>query len=57
MLTFSCPAAASVEIWTHGLGGPELVECLTAEDLLLMVPTPAAARDLPFGESPWLESG
>ena len=57
MLTFSCPAAASVEVWTHGLGGPELVECLTAEDLLLMVPTPAAARDLPFGESPWLENG
>ena len=57
MLTFSCPAAASVEIWTHGLGGPELVECLTAEDLLLVMPTPAAARDLPFGESPWLESG
>jgi len=57
MLTFSCPAAASVEIWTHGLGGPELVECLTAEDLLLMVPTPAAARDLPFGEAPWLENG
>ena len=57
MLTFSCPAAASVEIWTHGLGGPELVECLTAEDLLLMVPTPAAASDLPFGELPWLENG
>lgn len=57
MLSFSCPAAASVEIWTHGLGGPELVECLTAEDLLLMVPTPAAASDLPFGELPWLENG
>ena len=57
VLTFSCPAAASVEIWTHGLGGTELVECLKAEALLLMVPTPAAAKDLPFGESPWLESG
>ena len=57
MLTFSCPEAARVEIWTHGLGGPELVECLKAEALLLMVPTPAAAKDLPFGESPWLESG
>ena len=56
MLTFSCPAQARVEIWTHGLGGPELVESLTADDLELMVPTPAAARDLPFGESPWLES-
>jgi len=57
MLTFSCPAEARVEIWTHGLGGPELVESLTADKLVLMVPTPAAARDLPFGESPWLESG
>ena len=57
VLTFSCPAAASVEIWTHGLGGPELVECLKAEALLLMVPTPAAAKDLPFGQLPWLETG
>lgn len=57
MLTFSCPAAATVEIWTHGLGGPELVECLTADDLLLMVPAPTVVKDLPFGESPWLESG
>lgn len=56
MLTFSCPAEARVEIWTHGLGGPELVESLTADELVLMVPTPAAAQDLPFGESPWLES-
>ena len=56
MLTFSCPAQARVEIWTHGLGGPELVESLTADELVLMVPTPAAAKDLPFGESPWLES-
>jgi hypothetical protein len=57
LLSFCAPTSASVQIWTHGLGGPELVEYLTAEDLLLMVPTPAAARDLPFGESPWLESG
>ena len=57
MLTFSCPAQARVEIWTHGLGGPELVESLTADELVLLVPTPAAAKDLPFGESPWLESG
>ena len=56
MLTFSCPSQARVEIWTHGLGGPELVESLTADALVLMVPTPAAAKDLPFGESPWLES-
>ena len=57
MLTFSCPAQARVEIWTHGLGGPELVESLTADELVLMVPTPSAAKDLPFGESPWLENG
>ena len=57
MLTFSCPSQARVEIWTHGLGGPELVESLMADELVLMVPTPSAAKDLPFGESPWLENG
>ena len=57
MLTFSCPSASRVEIWTHGLGGPELVESLMADDLVLMAPTPAAASDQPYGETPWLEAG
>jgi len=55
MLTFTCPVHSRVEVWTHGLGGPELVETLNADDLILMVPTPIAGGDLPYGETPWLE--
>ena len=56
MLTFTCPVGSRVEVWTHGLGGPELVETLNADHLMLMVPTPIGGRDLPYGEPPWLES-
>jgi hypothetical protein len=35
LLTFQCPLAAEVEIWTHGLGGPELLETLRIEELIL----------------------
>ena len=56
MLTFTCPVGSRVEVWTHGLGGPELVETLNADDLMLMVPTPIGGRDLPYEEPPWLES-
>jgi hypothetical protein len=28
ILSFSAPADAEIEIWTHGLGGPELLETL-----------------------------
>ena len=35
MLSFSCPPASEVEIWTHGLGGPELLETIHAEGLKL----------------------
>jgi len=28
ILSFSAPADAEIEIWTHGLGGPELIETL-----------------------------
>ena len=57
MLTFTCPVSARVEIWTHGLGGAELVETISADELLLMAPTPGAASELPYGETPWLEVG
>ena len=26
LLSFACPPDADLEIWTHGLGGPELIE-------------------------------
>jgi hypothetical protein len=35
LLTFQGPPAAEVEIWTHGLGGPELLETLRIEELIL----------------------
>ncbi|MFM7754529.1 MAG: DUF1830 domain-containing protein [Cyanobium sp.] len=35
LLSFSCPADADLEIWTHGLGGPELIETIPARDLVI----------------------
>jgi len=34
MLNFDCPKHSEVKIWTHGLGGPELVESLQADGLI-----------------------
>ena len=34
LLSFQCPPSSVVKIWTHGLGGPELVETVNAGDLL-----------------------
>ncbi|MEY2645246.1 MAG: hypothetical protein RLZZ611_1895 [Cyanobacteriota bacterium] len=45
LLSFLAPPDAIVQIWTHGLGGPELVESLDVNDLLLE--SPAAAADAP----------
>jgi hypothetical protein len=35
LLSFLAPSASVVEIWTHGLGGPELLESLEATELLV----------------------
>jgi hypothetical protein len=35
LLSFSCPGDAQVEIWTHGLGGAELLETIPARELSL----------------------
>jgi hypothetical protein len=43
MLNFNCPKDSEVKIWTHGLGGPELVESLKADDLILDSKTQAIA--------------
>ena len=32
---FSCPANSDVQIWSHGIGGTELVEVFPASDLLV----------------------
>jgi hypothetical protein len=35
LLTFECPPDSELEIWTHGLGGAQLLERLTSQELLL----------------------
>jgi hypothetical protein len=35
LLSFECPPDATLEIWTHGLGGPELVETIPARELAI----------------------
>lgn len=35
LLSFACPPHSEVKIWTHGLGGPDLVETISAEELLV----------------------
>jgi len=67
LLSFQCPPSSVVKIWTHGLGGPELVETVNAGDLLNEAPTQPAPTaqiealtnsrgfvpDLLGGELPW----
>ena len=38
LLSFLAPADAVVEIWTHGLGGPELLESLDVQTLQVEAP-------------------
>ncbi|WP_399225103.1 DUF1830 domain-containing protein [Synechococcus sp. Cruz CV-v-12] len=35
LLSFEAPLGSEVEIWTHGLGGPELLETLASSELLV----------------------
>ena len=35
LLSFSCPPDSELKIWTHGLGGPELIESLDVADLAI----------------------
>lgn len=45
LLSFLAPPGSVVEIWTHGLGGPELMESLPVEQLLLEPGAPSAPAD------------
>jgi hypothetical protein len=40
LLSFQCPAETELEIWTHGLGGPELLESIPVQLLTLESPEP-----------------
>lgn len=35
LLSFQCPDDTELEIWTHGLGGPELLERIPVQQLIL----------------------
>ena len=50
---FQCPPECSVEIWGHGGVGPELLEAMGAEDLLI---EEADTSVEPIGSS-WIEAG
>ena len=56
LLSFECPAASDVQIWTHGLGGAELLETLQADSLLIdsatTTPLPLPLEDL----NPWVKA-
>ena len=54
LLSFACPPESEVEIWTHSLGGPELLESLPAENLLISPGSRAIHPLEPFQENPWL---
>jgi hypothetical protein len=70
LLTFECPPQSELEIWTHGLGGAQLLERLTSQELLLeachgpvpleMISSQAGAR-LELAEEepfiPWATAG
>jgi hypothetical protein len=56
LLSFVCPSESEVAIWTHGLGGPELMESLRAEELLIAQPSLVAGVGAGSYESPWLEA-
>ena len=48
LLSFQCPPQSEVKIWTHGLGGPELVESIQTHELLIESPaSPAQLEALP----------
>jgi hypothetical protein len=56
LLTFRCPAGSEVEIWTHGLGGPELLESIESRELVMeSAPVPEAVVG-GIEANPWLQA-
>jgi hypothetical protein len=56
VLTFHCPAHSEVEIWTHGLGGPELLEAIACHELVMdSVPSPGCPAAA-LAPNPWLQA-
>lgn len=56
LLSFACPPQSELEVWTHGLGGAELMERLPIHELVIepptspaqlaLVPSPLASLDI-----------
>jgi hypothetical protein len=54
LLSFHCPPQSELEIWTHGLGGPELIEVLRAEEVRIeAAPMAVGSFSGDGGDSPW----
>ena len=51
LLSFQCPDESELEIWTHGLGGAELVETIPVSELLIdaELDPPTAINGTPTG--------
>jgi hypothetical protein len=65
ILAFSCPALSEVNIWSHGLYGPELLESFTSDQLMASVASDAPlfeagglfpSTSAPLRTTPWLQA-
>jgi hypothetical protein len=59
LLSFACPPESEVEILTHSLGGPELLESMPARMLRLDSPLAPLelSQELGSEAQPWLQAG
>jgi len=48
LLSFLAPADSEVQIWTHGLGGPELLESIPVAELVVEATHDGAGGRMPF---------
>lgn len=48
LLSFLAPADSEVQIWTHGLGGPELLESIPVAELVVEATHEGAAGPVPL---------
>lgn len=59
LLSFACPPESEVEILTHSLGGPELLEAMPARTLRLDPPFAPlqVSQESESEPQPWLQAG
>lgn len=46
LLSFECPPNSEVEIWSHSLGGPEMVESFPSRELVIEEQTPGTTASV-----------